>query len=146
MSAWAATRWTERFAASVVAAGLTNWLSFAGTTDIPYEMSEVHWDSWRFDFPELHWQRSPMAHLNQAKTPTLVVTGAEDERVHPEQARQLYTGLRIKGIPTELVFYPREPHGLRERAHQLDFIGRTLGWFDQHLGVPSVGGVEQRRD
>ena len=146
MSAWAATRWTERFAASVVAAGLTNWISFAGTTDIPYEMSLVHWDSWWFDEHELHWQRSPMAHLNQARTPTLVVTGAVDTRVHPEQARQLYTGLRIKGVPTELVFYPREPHGLRERAHQLDFIERTLGWFDKHLGVPKVEGVEEPRD
>ncbi len=146
MSAWAATRWTERFNASVVAAGLTNWLSFAGTTDIPYEMSEVHWNSWWFNHPELHWQRSPMAHLNKARTPTLVVTGAEDERVHPEQARQLYTGLRIKDVPTELVFYPREGHGLDERAHQLDFIERTLGWFDRYLGVPKVGGVEERRD
>ena len=87
-----------------------------------------------------------MAHLNQAKTPTLVVTGAEDVRVHPEQARQLYTGLRIKGVPTELVFYPREPHGLNERAHQLDFIGRTIGWFDQHLSVPKVEGMKERRD
>ncbi|MEM7588363.1 MAG: S9 family peptidase, partial [Acidobacteriota bacterium] len=86
MSAWAATRWTDRFQASVVAAGLTNWISFAGTTDIPVEMSVVHWNSWWFDEPELHWQRSPMAHLNQAKTPTLVVTGSEDVRVHPEQA------------------------------------------------------------
>ncbi len=146
MSAWAATRWTERFAASVVAAGLTNWISFAGTTDIPYEMSLVHWNNWWFDRPELHWQRSPMAHLNQAKTPTLVVTGAEDTRVHPEQAMQLYTGLRIKGVPTQMVFYPREPHGLRERAHQLDFIGRTLAWFGEHLGVPTVEGVEEPRD
>ncbi len=146
MSAWAATRWSERFAASVVAAGLTNWISFAGTTDIPYEMSLVHWDSWWFDEPELHWRRSPMAYLNQARTPTLVITGAADERVHPEQSRQLYTGLRIKGVPTQLVFYPREPHGLRERAHQLDFIERTIGWFDEYLGVPKVEGVEEPRD
>ena len=146
LSAWAATRWSERFQASVVAAGLTNWISFAGTTDIPYEMSIVHWDSWWFDEPELHWKRSPMAYLNQARTPTLVVTGAEDERVHPEQAMQLYTGLRIKQVPTEMVFYPREPHGLRERAHQLDFIERTLGWFDRYLSVPQVEGVQKRRD
>ena len=146
MSAWAATRWSDRFQASVVAAGLTNWISFAGTTDIPNEMSIVHWNSWWFDEPELHWKRSPMAYLNQARTPTLVVTGAEDERVHPEQARQLYTGLRIKKVPTEMVFYPRQPHGLRERAHQLDFIERTLGWFDKYLGVPQVEGVEEPKD
>ncbi|MCZ6466335.1 MAG: prolyl oligopeptidase family serine peptidase, partial [Alphaproteobacteria bacterium] len=43
-SAWAATRHSERFKASVVAAGISNWISFAGTTDIPHEMSLVHWN------------------------------------------------------------------------------------------------------
>jgi len=146
MSAWAATKHSDRFRASVVAAGLTNWVSFTGSTDIPYEMSIVHWDSWWFDEPELHWQRSPVAHVKNAKTPTLVVTGAKDERVHPEQAMELYTALRIHDVPTELVFYPREPHGLRERAHQLDFIDRTLGWFAKYLSVPEVGVMEETLD
>ncbi|MEM7587000.1 MAG: prolyl oligopeptidase family serine peptidase, partial [Acidobacteriota bacterium] len=106
----------------------------------------VHWNSWWFDEPELHWQRSPMAHLNQAKTPTLVVTGSEDVRVHPEQAMQLYSGLRVKKVPTQQVHYPREPHGLNERAHQLDFLARSIGWFEKYLDVPSVGGVEERKD
>lgn len=146
MSAWAATRWTERFQASVVAAGLTNWISFAGTTDIPNEMSIVHWNSWWYDQPELHWKRSPMAYLNQAKTPTLVVTGAKDERVHPEQGLQLYTGLRLKQVPTEMVYYPREPHGLDERAHQLDFIERTVGWFEKYLSVPHVEAMDEPKN
>ncbi|MCP4203572.1 MAG: S9 family peptidase [bacterium] len=146
MSAWAATRHSERFRASVVAAGLTNWIAFAGSTDIPYEMSIVHWNSWWFDEPELHWRRSPLAHINKARTPTLIVTGAEDERVHPEQAMELHTGLRIKDVPTQMVFYPREPHGLDERAHRLDFIGRTLDWFDKYLSAPKVEAMEDRRD
>lgn len=146
MSAWAATRHSERFQASVVAAGLTNWIAFAGTTDIPYEMSLVHWNSWWFDQPELHWKRSPLAHINKAQTPTLVVTGAEDKRVHPEQAMELHTALRIKGVPTEMVFYPREPHGLDERAHRLDFIGRTLGWFEKYLSAPSIEAMGERRN
>jgi dipeptidyl aminopeptidase/acylaminoacyl peptidase len=133
MSAWAATRHTERFKAAIVCAGLTNWISFAGTTDIPYEMSLVHWDSWWFDEPALHWARSPMAHLNQARTPTLLVHGLKDERVHPEQSLQMYQGLRIKEVPTELVLYPREPHGLNERAHELDYVERVLDWFDTYV-------------
>ncbi len=146
MSAWAATRHSERFRAAVVAAGLTNWIAFAGSTDIPYEMSIVHWNSWWFDEPELHWQRSPLAHINKARTPTLIVTGAEDERVHPEQAMELHTALRIKDVPTQMVFYPREPHGLDERAHRLDFIGRTLDWFDKYLSAPKVEAMEDRKD
>lgn len=131
-SAWAATRYSYRFKAAVVGAGLSNWISFAGTTDIPYEMSLVHWDSWWFDVPDLHWERSPLRHINGANTPTLVVHGARDDRVHPEQGMELYQALRIKGVPTKLVLYPREPHGLGERAHQLDFMERLVEWFDEY--------------
>ena len=109
MSAWAATRHSERFRASVVAAGLTNWIAFAGTTDIPYEMSLVHWDSWWFDEPELHWERSPLAHVQKAHTPTLIVHGEKDDRVHPEQGLEMYTALRIKGVPTQYVVYIHHP-------------------------------------
>lgn len=145
-SAWAATRHSERFRAAMVGAGITNWISFTGTTDIPYEMSLVHWDSWWFDEPELHWQRSPLAHLENADTPTLILHGEEDARVHPEQGLELYNALRIKGIDTELALYPREGHGLSERAHQLDAIERVLGWFERYLSVPEVGGVKGPRN
>jgi dipeptidyl aminopeptidase/acylaminoacyl peptidase len=134
MSAWAATRHSARFRASIVCAGLTNWIAFAGTTDIPNEMSLVHWDSWWFDETDLHWQRSPLAHLAEARTPTLIVHGEADDRVHPEQSLELYNALRLKQIKTQLVLYPREPHGLDERAHQLDFIRRVVDWFRTNVG------------
>jgi dipeptidyl aminopeptidase/acylaminoacyl peptidase len=134
LSAWAATRHSARFRASIVCAGLTNWIAFAGTTDIPNEMSLVHWDSWWYDETDLHWQRSPLAHLAQARTPTLIVHGEADDRVHPEQSLELYTALRLKQVKTQMVLYPREPHGLDERAHQLDFIGRVVDWFRTHVG------------
>jgi dipeptidyl aminopeptidase/acylaminoacyl peptidase len=74
-----------------------------------------------------------LAHLDEAQTPTLVVHGDRDERVHPEQGLELYTGLRLKDVPTSLVMYPRELHGLRERAHLLDFMERSLAWFERYL-------------
>ncbi|MCH8558176.1 MAG: prolyl oligopeptidase family serine peptidase, partial [Balneolia bacterium] len=37
-SAWAGTRHSYRFAATITFAGLSNWISFTGTTDIPIEM------------------------------------------------------------------------------------------------------------
>jgi dipeptidyl aminopeptidase/acylaminoacyl peptidase len=132
-SAWGATRYSERFKAAIVGAGISNWISFTGTTDIPYEMSLVHWNSWWFDQPALHWERSPLAHINKAKTPTLIIHGAKDERVHPEQSLELYTALRLKKVPTEYVLYPREPHGIRERAHQLDVIARVRAWLKKYL-------------
>ena len=132
-AAWAATRHTDRFAAGITFAGLSNWISFTGTTDIPHEMSVVHWDLYWFDNPGQNWERSPVAWLNQADTPLLVATGLADERVHPEQALQMHQFLEMKGIPTGLILYPRQPHGLTERAHQLDFMERVIDWFDEYL-------------
>lgn len=132
-SAWAGTRFSYRFAATITFAGLSNWISFTGTTDIPVEMSLSHWDLWMFDNTGQYWDRSPVAHLMGSNTPILVAHGLSDERVHPEQSIQLYNFLRLLEVPTDLVLYPRQPHGLIERAHQLDFMNRVLDWFDTYL-------------
>ncbi|MGK7311420.1 MAG: prolyl oligopeptidase family serine peptidase [Candidatus Longimicrobiales bacterium M2_2A_002] len=135
MSAWAATAYSHRFAVAIPFAGLTNWISFTGTTDIPVEMTAVH-----FDLPirgnmGLFMDRSPVANLEDAETPTLIGHGLADERVHPEQSIQLYNLMRLHDIEVELVLYPREPHGLLERAHQLDYMGRILEWMEKYLSV-----------
>jgi dipeptidyl aminopeptidase/acylaminoacyl peptidase len=132
-SAWAATRHSERFRVAIPFAGLTHWTSFIYTTDIPYEMSVTHWDLWCHENVGLCWDRSPVAHLSRAQTPTLIGHGLVDERVHPEQSIELYNALRLHDVPVELVLYPREPHGLRERAHQLDYMRRITEWMDRYL-------------
>ncbi|WP_206679629.1 alpha/beta hydrolase family protein [Rhizobium changzhiense] len=52
------------------------------------------------------------------------------------QAQELYAALLERGVESELVVYPREGHGVREREHQLDAWRRTIGWFDRYLGSP----------
>lgn len=130
-SAWAGTRHSDKFRLAMPFAGLSNWTSFVGTTDIPVEMSVVHWDLSIYEHPLLAWERSPVAHVGNAKTPMVIGQGMADERVHPEQMIQLHQALRLKGVPTELVLYPREPHGLLERQHQLDYMRRILAAFDR---------------
>ncbi len=132
-SAWAGTRFSDRFAAAITFAGLSNWISFMGTTDIPHEMSITHWDLWWFENQGLTWDRSPVAHLQGARTPILVAHGLADDRVHPEQSIQLHQFLKLNDIPTEMVMYPRQPHGLVERAHRLDFMERVIDWFNRYV-------------
>ena len=138
-SGLAATMHSKRFKAAMVGAAITNWMSVTGTTEIEHENSLVHWNMWPYDDPELVWKRSPMAHTKGSKTATLLVHGLDDSRVPPEQAKELYRALKHVGAPTELVFYPREGHGLSERAHQLDFVQRFLDWFDRHLQPTGEG-------
>ncbi|CAN5740241.1 S9 family peptidase [soil metagenome] len=135
-SAWAGTRHSERFRLAMPFAGISNWMSFMGTTDIPREMSIVHWDLWPYEHPMLMWERSPLAHIGSARTPMIIGQGLVDERVHLEQMIQLHQALRLKGVPSELVMYPREPHGLLERQHQLDYMRRVLRAFDQYVRPP----------
>ena len=132
-SAWAATKHSQRFKAAMVGAGITNWISFTGTTDIIYENSLVHWNLWWFEHMDLVWDRSPLAHLNNAQTPTLVVHGEKDLRVPIGQGQEIYNGLKLRNIPTEMVVYKRQPHGIRERAAQIDYMNRTRNWFEKYV-------------
>lgn len=132
-SGLAATMHSKHFKAAMVGAAITNWVSFSGTTEIEHENSLVHWNLWPWENIELAWLRSPMAHLERAKTATLVVHGEADTRVPPGQAMELYRGLRHFGVTTEIALYPREGHGLSERAHQLDFAERFVSFFEKHV-------------
>jgi dipeptidyl aminopeptidase/acylaminoacyl peptidase len=38
-------------------------------------------------------------------------------------------------VPVELVVYPREPHGIGERNHQIDVLKRVRSWYDRWLKV-----------
>lgn len=132
-SGLAATMHTKRFKAAMVGAAITNWISFSGTTEIEHENSLVHWNLWPWENMDLAWERSPMAHLQGAQTATLLVHGQSDTRVPPGQAMELYRGLRHFGVTTEIALYPREGHGLSERAHQLDFAERFVSFFETHV-------------
>ncbi|RMH75978.1 MAG: S9 family peptidase [Calditrichaeota bacterium] len=138
-SAWAATKHSQRFAAAVVFVGISNQISKAGMTDIPLENATVHWNLWLYDHFDLVWDRSPLKHIHNARTPTLILHGEEDRRVPLNQAYELYRGLKYVGVPTQLIVYPREGHGNRERAHQLDFLRRALEWYERYLKGDETG-------
>lgn len=133
-SAWAATKYTDRFAASVVFVGISNQISKRNTTDIPYEDYYVHWGFWTHENEQLVWERSPVRYAHQSKTPTLILHGKEDPRVHPSQSLELYRALKLHGkAPIRLVFYPGQGHGNSKNTSRYDFLVRTLEWFDYYL-------------
>lgn len=70
-----------------------------------------------------------MTYIKQAKTPTLILHGQQDQRVPIGQAQEMYQGLLRNEVPVELVFYPRAGHGLGEPRHQLDKMKREYEWI-----------------
>ncbi len=136
-SAWAATKLTEHFAASVMFVGISDQVSKAGTTDIPQEMYLVHARAWPWDEWEFFRERSPITYVKQARTPLLILHGKEDPRVHPSQSLELYRFLKVIGkTPVRLVLYPGEGHGNRKMGAQYDYCLRMMRWFEHYLMGP----------
>jgi dipeptidyl aminopeptidase/acylaminoacyl peptidase len=82
---------------------------------------------------ELFVERSPVTHVKNARTPTLILCGEEDVIDPLGQCQQLYRGLKRYDVECELVIYPREGHGIREEKHQIDRLQRNLDWFSKYL-------------
>ncbi len=139
MSEWAITQ-TTRFKAAVSGAGLSNLISEYGTEQGP------SYDEWFYGLPYEpekvagFLNSSPFVHLKNVKTPTLILQGDADPIDPPGQSQELYRGLKRYGVETDLVVYPREPHGFHEEKHLLDRLNRILAWYDKHLkeGSPTT--------
>jgi len=132
MTSWTVTQ-TNRFKAAVVGAAVTNLFSFDGTTDITPSFLRNYFFDIPFNRRAAYDNHSAMTFLKNCKTPSLVLHGDSDERVPVSQGWEFFNGLRMLGVPAEMVVYPREHHGFRERAHQLDLLTRVLAWYDKYL-------------
>ena len=129
LSAWAITQ-TNRYDAAVVSAGAPDLPALWAQSDThqyrAFEFDGFPWES--FD----KWRNSsPIAFIERAKTPTLVLNGEADVRIPYPQAQETYQSLKFLGVPTEFVHYPREGHGLREPHHRADWFTRQAAWFDR---------------
>jgi dipeptidyl aminopeptidase/acylaminoacyl peptidase len=131
LTSYAVTQ-TPRFRAAVVGAGVTDHLSQYGTTDIP-PMIEAYMGGTPWEAADTYRKCSSVTHAAAVTTPTLLCYGENDTRVPPSQGREFYRILKRKGVPAELVIYPRSGHFVFEPALEADFQKRTLAWLEQWM-------------
>jgi dipeptidyl aminopeptidase/acylaminoacyl peptidase len=131
MTSWAVTQ-TNRFKAAMVGAGITNLWSMYGTNDLPNYLAAFFRGIPSKDTLPLYMERSAMTHAHKVTTPTLILHGGNDERVPIGQPMEFYRAVKERGTPVELVFYPRQGHGLQEYYHQLDRLTRQFDWITKH--------------
>jgi dipeptidyl aminopeptidase/acylaminoacyl peptidase len=130
MAEWAITQ-TNDFKAAVSGAGMANLISEFGMEDHPAGDEWFYGVPW--EKPEGFLNGSPFLHFKSVKTPTLVLQGDADTIDPLGQSQELYRGLKRYGVETELVVYPREPHGFHEEKHLVDRLNRILAWYDKYL-------------
>lgn len=131
MSMFALTQ-TQRFKASMAGAGISDWLSYYGENSIdkwmiPYFGASV------YDDPAVYAKSSAMNFIKRVRTPTLMAVGDRDGECPAPQSFEFWHALRDLGVPTELVVYPNEGHGLVDPEHRRDVELRTMEWFARYL-------------
>jgi dienelactone hydrolase len=131
MTMWAVTQ-TDRFKAAVAAAGISNWQSYYGENGIdawmlPYFGASVYQD------PAAYAQSSAINFIRNVKTPTFEYVGERDIECPAPQTQEFWHALKDLNVPTSIMIYPGEGHGLRDPTHSADAMRRTLEWFHKYL-------------
>ncbi|MGA0559005.1 S9 family peptidase [Larkinella sp. VNQ87] len=75
----------------------------------------------------------PFLKADRIKTPTQFMGGEKDFNVPIAGSEQMYQALKSLGVPTQLIVYPNQFHGLSVPSYQTDRFERYLKWFDQYL-------------
>jgi dipeptidyl aminopeptidase/acylaminoacyl peptidase len=137
MASWAITQ-TNRFKAAVTGAGMSDLAVEYGTEQGPA------YDEWfygtPYDRPDGFRKSSPLTYITAAHTPTLILQGEADLTDPVSQSQLLYRALTRRGVPAELVLYPREGHGLREENHLIDRLNRIADWFNRWFHSAGAAG------
>ena len=122
---------TNRFKAASMGAGLPNLISMVTTTDIQdYLVAHMGSEFWN-DY-ETYEKHSAIYQIKNTTTPTQIIHGANDLRVPFTQGQEFYRALDRLGVDTEMVVYPRTPHGPREPKFLMDVSDRILIWFEKY--------------
>jgi dipeptidyl aminopeptidase/acylaminoacyl peptidase len=131
LTAWTITQ-TNIFGAAVMGAGLSNMVSDHGQGDIP-SANLLYYPGQPYDHMEDYRRSSPIRCVSAVRTPTLILHGQDEPRVHPAQGMEFFRALKVLGVPVRFVRYPREKHSIEERAHQIDLMNRIIAWLDHYL-------------
>ncbi len=133
---------TKRFRAAVAQRVVSNFVSMWGTSDFNWAFQNPLEAGPPWEDLQKYWERSPIAYLGNAETPTLIIHSEQDHRTPIEQGEQAFVALKYRGVPTEFVRFPGEPHGLSRigrtdrRIARLRHIAR---WFRKYLqGDPAT--------
>ncbi len=128
---------TTRFKAATSGASISNILAGYGTDQYirdyhaelgaPWEHAET-------------WMRVsyPFFHADKIKTPTLFLCGEKDFNVPLLNTEQMYQALRSLGVPTQLIIYPGQFHGVTKPSYIIDRYKRYLEWYAKWITPSEV--------
>lgn len=130
---WLAGHQADRFAAFVTHAGIFNTESMQlGTEELWFPRWEFGGWPWENAETKARWQaQSPSSAIAQMTKPMLVIHGELDYRVPVGEAFQLYNTLQLRGVPSELLYFPDEFHFVLKPQNSKLWYETVLGWCER---------------
>ena len=121
-----------RFKAAASGAGSGLQLTMYGSDQYTNQYENELGAPWKN--PEKWMQISyPFLKADRIKTPTMFMASEKDFNVPVAGSEQMYQALRSLGVPTQLIIYPGQYHGITTPSYQRDRAERYLRWFDTYL-------------
>ena len=121
-----------RFKAAISGAGASNMYAMFGHDQYIREYELELGTPWN-NREQYDRASAPFLHADRITTPTLFQCAEQDLNVPCLGAEQMYQALRSQQVPTQLVIYPGENHGLTVPSYLRDRLERNLAWYDKYL-------------
>jgi dipeptidyl aminopeptidase/acylaminoacyl peptidase len=129
------TATTDRFQAAVTSRSISNWESWYGSSDAQ-GLTEFEFYGPPWERRDLYRRLSPISYVENVTAPTLIIHSEEDFRTPIGDAEQWFMALKKRGVPVEMVRYPRSSHGLSRTGEPwllVDRLERIKSWFVHFL-------------
>src|SRR5207253_600728 len=86
--------------------------------------------------------RSPIHHADELSCPVILLQGAEDEVVPPEQAEIMARALRNKGLPYAYLLFQGEQHGFRRAESIVRALEAEISFYAAVFGFELADAIE----
>lgn len=96
-------------------------------------------------YPEaqaLYRERSPIHFTDRLSCPLILLQGAEDRVVPPNQSELMRDALRAKGLPVVYLLFAGEGHGFRKSENIIRALEAELSFYAQVLGFTPADPIE----
>lgn len=121
-----------RFKAASSGAGVAMVSSMYGVDQYILQYDNELGSPWK-NFDKYVALSYPFLKADRIKTPTQFMVGESDFNVPSVGSEQMYQAFKSLGIPTELIIYPGQFHGITNPSFQKDRFERYLAWFNKYL-------------
>ncbi|KRL04547.1 S9 family peptidase [Liquorilactobacillus oeni] len=115
---------TDRFKRAATQRSISNFVSMSGTSDIGYWFNTSEAGGVNILKPQKLWEESPLAYINNVKTPTLILHSDQDLRCPLEQGEQWFVALKTLGVETKFIRFFGESHELSRSGKPSNRIKR----------------------